>query len=437
MNSIRKILEKIDYTRSNVSDDVLPLFSESSERSAGAQSTGRQGAFTLSSPVTLTGNYQPPQDVKFVTSVDGGCEVSYFGLFNDQSIFKKLKSLKKQALESKEKVFTSVHDILFEVLPHGTRGNVPASVILVGAGLRLEFRFQNVPEVPAIRVKMDYAFLRLASDIYNRFLFVRSVVCAFSFAIHREVISRLDINLTINRPFDDYANLFLSGCRAWRVRKFNVVANGTHFESISGGNHIQLTLYNKTRELQDKFSSDKVNDLRQYFTEEDMDKLTRIEFRLHRPFLHKIKIDSIEDYLEKELELVDYLTNDWFRLLVKKTDCKHADRIEIHDLWNLTRYCFLCAVPSHFRLGVRCNVPRFQKSRPSKILKKPQLKLSQGLGMAVSALSSLCPKIPSKRALKQALYRVIDEKISGLYESFGARVLLLDGLPGKVVPFAS
>ena len=436
MNSIRKILEKVDYSRSAVSDEVLPLFSELSESSdsAGAQAqTARQGAFTVSSPVNLTGNYQPPLDTRFVTSIDGGCEVSYFGIFTKSAVIDRLKELKKQASSSPDKVYLSVDQILFQVLPYGTRGDIPASVILEGGGLRLEFRFQQTKEIPAIRVKMNYSFLRLGRNILDHFITIRSIVCSFDFAIHREVISRLDVNITINRSFSEFTDLFLSGCRAWRVRKFSIVANGTEFESITGGKHIQLCLYNKTRELQDKFSSDKVDDLRQYFSEEDMGRLTRVEFRLHRAFLQKIKIDSIEDYLEKEYELIDYLTNDWFRLLTKKTDCKHSDRIPIHDLWNVTRYCLLCAVPSHIGDS---KIVRFQKSRPAQSLKKPQLKLAQGLGMAVSALSSLCPRIPSKRALKAALFRIIDERISNLYECFGARVLSADGTPGKVAPIA-
>ena len=423
---IRDILAGLDYTENGVSDDVLPEYcvkSAESNAEAGAGALAPSSAkYNYYNPVSLTGDFQPPDGFRAVTSLDGGCEVSFFGLFRDRKFLDHVLDLKQVAANTAEKVYVNLDDVLYQVLPTGTRGNFPASVIIVGHGLRFEFRKQNCKEVPGVRVKFDYAFTRLARNMRVLVEEVRRMIDRkFHFSVTKELISRIDLNVTCNTDFSEFADLFLRGCRAWRVKKYNLVANGLHYETITGGSDIQLCLYNKSKELTDKYDADKVEDLQQFFGE-DLEHLTRVEFRLHRNFLRSIGVDSFDDYFDKELSIVDYLTNDWFRLLVRPSDGKHADKFEVAPCWNNVRYSLLCSVPSHSDdVLFTCEEPKKLCKVPRKILSRPFLLISQGLGMAVSGLASFAPKIPSKRAFRKALDRFIDDNLVSIYEKFDLR----------------
>jgi hypothetical protein len=72
------------------------------------------------------------------------------------------------------------------------------------------------------------------------------------------------------------------------------------------------------------------------------DDLTRIEFRLNRKAMKYLDIDTVQDLLERETALVDYLTDDWFRILdsEKKSEHGHTNRQKLHPIWRQVRDLF-------------------------------------------------------------------------------------------------
>ena len=140
---IRDILASLDYTGTGVSDEILPEYSDNGADLAAQADKGAivppSAKYTYYNPVSLTGDFQPPDGFRAVTSLDGGCEVSFFGLFRDRKFLDHVLDLKQVAASTSEKVYVNIDDVLYQVLPTGTRGNFPASVIIVGHGLRFEF----------------------------------------------------------------------------------------------------------------------------------------------------------------------------------------------------------------------------------------------------------------------------------------------------------
>ncbi|TWT96126.1 hypothetical protein Pla108_32080 [Botrimarina colliarenosi] len=70
------------------------------------------------------------------------------------------------------------------------------------------------------------------------------------------------------------------------------------------------------------------------------DLATRIEFQLGRGRLKKLGVDTVEDWIAKRSDVVNYLMTSWFRLTSGPVDRKHADRTPTHPAWEAARVLF-------------------------------------------------------------------------------------------------
>ena len=130
-----------------------------------------------------------------------------------------------------------------------------------------------------------------------------------------------------------------------RARKGNMhFTNGaTLLTGFTIGSNIQLCIYDKMKELLQGCDETKMSLIfNDCLNGEIPDDLTRVEFRLRREALKYLEINTVQDLLEKETALVDYLTDDWFRILdsEKKSKHGHEKRQQIHPLWQQVRDLF-------------------------------------------------------------------------------------------------
>jgi len=67
---------------------------------------------------------------------------------------------------------------------------------------------------------------------------------------------------------------------------------------------------------------------------------TRVELELGRERLKRLGVDSIDDWLEKRAAICEKMTREWCRLTAGPVDRNHADRSEMHSIWERTREAF-------------------------------------------------------------------------------------------------
>ncbi|QDV79871.1 hypothetical protein [Botrimarina mediterranea] len=70
------------------------------------------------------------------------------------------------------------------------------------------------------------------------------------------------------------------------------------------------------------------------------DVATRIEFQLGRGRLKKLGVDTVEDWIAKRADVVQYLTASWFRLTSGPVDRRHSDRTPNHPAWEAAATLF-------------------------------------------------------------------------------------------------
>ena len=139
-----------------------------------------------------------------------------------------------------------------------------------------------------------------------------------------------------------------------KSRKREYHANGNQAETFMAGKATQICIYDKKQELQDGGDEIKSRLVVKHLLDLDLpeedcmvyapgflfEHLTRIEFRLRRSRLREMGIDSIADLKEKELSLVAFMTEEWFRILAEPKIRGHENTQEVHEIWQEVQQLF-------------------------------------------------------------------------------------------------
>jgi hypothetical protein len=376
-------------------------------------------------PITNRGVYSrnDKNPIKPLNSVcmggyDGGLEVGYFGEWDDSYFQSLIKYLESNRLSDEFKsVILNGNEFILS--PYGSNSAIHYRYLLEGQGLQIKIHNKPTEQIQPIRVRFGFESLvgRNFFDVYSEFICFLS---SLGFTISKEIISRVDLQVMVNRNINDFLVPILSG---WCVRsfyKFNVYTDSCgNTSGLSGGVGIKLRIYNKTQELLDTNNEFKASLLSHYCTGGFIPtNLTRIEYSVGRDFLNDCCLNTVQDLQELENSLVNYLTYDWFRLLDSKKTVCNASRQSVHKIWQEVQDLF-----NEYFPGVESDRIFSRSSRKMKGLNCDSRMLnSQAIGCLCSAIALSHGVFSDKEEAKKYLMKLFDNNSDLIMEKIKQRV---------------
>lgn len=345
------------------------------------------------SPFTLPA---PPDSMpRYCGGFDGGCVISYFGIWfagDDATRSEFMDSLAyyKDKARSQEydddPVFVLLGGQQWQMLPRGTNGEINYRFQLTRGGVTLLLHQNPTEDMAGVRAQIGYEAI-FGRDLVDVNADILRTLAAFGFDVHRNLLGRCDMQVTLALPFDFVQSALTENRIVSRVRSWNQysrVGEGgeMNLESLTGGGGLQICMYDKLRECYDKQGWEKLEDLEDALGFEfGVDtSLTRVEFRFKRDSLRAFQLDSVEDFSERIVDVVEYLVDKWFRILRDKKVRGRENQQAISKEWEYIRYAFYAT----FCAGKFSREP-LQRNRSKKI-DHNNLAL-QALGCVSSALA--------------------------------------------------
>lgn len=328
------------------SDQTLGLLSrDPDDRVSGSEGSSdpsiKDGALTGS----LWGNC--PSSFRYDGAFDGGSIVNYYGSWKDRSIFDLFDTWRSGAKIREDEncdYFVTYQGVRFQFLSHGTHGKrgVSFKYMLRFHGFTvLIFGKPDAGDMPSVQIDFSYESLR-GRSIFDARLEVENFLLALGFRWESISFQRIDLNVTLNTPFSEVTSAFCDGRVVSRVRRFHFEyansSGGLICNYVSGGDSINITLYDKMHELITRYNEDKYDDL-EHVIGDGVD-LTRVEFRLSSEYLGSLDIHTWEDLEDMVPAIVEYLTGDWFRILENKKIRGKENKQVISDFWLRVREAF-------------------------------------------------------------------------------------------------
>ncbi|MGL4944165.1 MAG: hypothetical protein ACRC46_13370 [Thermoguttaceae bacterium] len=305
-------------------------------------SAGAAGPSVGTSPLPLTGEGQSTakapkmgtKALRFSGGYDGGVEVGFFGKWRREKYHRELITEIERAKESP--------DVAFDVLGRattvsmtGARAGLYYAHVLKTEGIKVYIHDNFEIDAAHQPVRIQYE----ASALTGRNLYeVHARICSWlnelGFDISREVVSRVDLQVTCSAPCGQFFNLIRKGHSVRRGVSYNFYGGHGGDGSFSVGKATRLRIYDKLAELLSTRNELGLEMLRvECFDGELPAELTRIEYQLRREVLKGFGIDSLRDLRDCELSLVEYLTHSWFRIL-KCVKVRGSEREQaVHPLW--------------------------------------------------------------------------------------------------------
>jgi hypothetical protein len=254
------------------------------------------------------------------------------------------------------------------------------------------------------------------------------------FTVQKEIVSRVDLQVMLFRAISELITPVFANRSVKRASKFTFHGkNNKPVTSFTLGSKIQLCIYDKRQELIDTCDEVKmsliVNDcLGGEFPEE----LTRIEYRLRRDALKYFGITTIQDLLEKEYALVDYLTFDWFRLLKDEKDRSNSALQELDPIWQEVRDLFF----EYFPGAVENRKPIERNNSRREINCTGDSLIKQAVGCLATAAALVKGVFETECQALSFVTDVVTEKVKTLVNRVRERVVELGIVRGVEVPDA-
>ena len=191
---------------------------------------------------------------------------------------------------------------------------------------------------------------------------------------------------------------------------------------------IRLCIYDKAAELKKMAVSDpaKLELMLKYCLGENYafaEPLTRIEFRLRRSALKELEINSVQDLMEREKSLFDWLTKHWFRLLAEPKVRGHENTAALHPLWEQVRSAFTKWFPGGERVVER------HKIEP--VSCDPAALEKQAAGCLAISVALRFGKQKDERRFAELVYEVVGSLVESMFGKanlYAERLLILRGI---------
>ena len=338
--------------------------------------------------------------------LDGGVEVGFDGTWNEKKFEKAIKVLeaaKEAALEKNnpDNVF-ELGKQFFLMSPKSAGGGVTYKYIFEGNGMTFKVHGNPQGDIQPVRIRYNAEGL-IGRDLFKKHGEALKILRKMGFDVTEEKISRVDLQVMIYRPVDEFMRAIYERRIVCTARKWHIDGEGFNGypQTFRLGGNIQVCLYDKRAEM---FAMMKKNPVKfslmvqECFGEEWLTQeipTTRIEFRLRREFLKDVGIDSMDDLLEKEAGLAYYCCHSWFRILAEPKKKGHTHEQETSELWREVQDAFekwFPGVDGH-REDVKRNKNKVLRCSEEHLIKQAcgclATAASMSLGVADSAGESL------------------------------------------------
>ena len=257
---------------------------------------------------------------------------------------------------------------------------------------------------------------------------------AIGFTVTDETISRADFQTMFFRPVQDFIEPIFMNRSVMRARDDKFFRSGGKITGFTCGSKVVLRIYDKRVELLKKPDEVKLSlEINECLGGELPDDLTRVEFQLRREALAYMGVKTVQDLLERETAIVDFLTYDWFRILKDEKKKNHTSEQKMSPLWEEVRAAFMEYFPGS--LKERKPIDRKLKGRRSVICSADSL-VKQAVGCLATACSLVKGVVENE---VQALSFVMDkvgEKAKNLFARIIERTVELGIVRGVESPDA-
>ena len=285
--------------------------------------------------------------IKFYGGVDGSSEVLLYGNALPAPLIAQLDEYRQKAIEARKPVDVVLGGVSGR-LSAAPRGSVGYSWAFSCAGLTLLLHRSPSDAIPVCKIVLGFhAVDQIEPGALVKW--VKDFLRKLKVRIERDHIRRLDLQITAACRMDDYAAAGTSGRFITYQQKKRTDETAGRVQTITWGNHdspISFKIYDKFVELFEGGDVAKFEAVTSRFADgperEWLGPMTRFEFSMTRDFLKKFEIDSFEDFEEKRLALVNYLTYNWFRLTEEAPDRenKHQTRAKTASIWGRVQKMF-------------------------------------------------------------------------------------------------
>lgn len=279
--------------------------------------------------------------------VDGSSEVLLYGNSLPASLIARLDEYKEKAIEKRKPLPVELRGVKGR-LSAAPRGSVGYSWRFDCGGLSLLLHRSPSDNIPVCKVVLGFH----AVDQLNPADLVRwtkDFLFSLGVKVQRDHIRRLDIQITAACDMEEYAAAGLAQKYITFQSRKRIDEFGGRVKTLTWGSHdspISFKIYDKRDELFEGGDVAKFEAVSSRFApsadDEYYGKMTRFEFSLTRDFLRRFGISSFEEYEEKKLALVEYLTFNWLRLTETAPDRenKHQSRAKTSGIWQRVQEMF-------------------------------------------------------------------------------------------------
>ena len=436
--------ERLEQEASNrVLMDWATADTESGERSGGSRSVVgavppapglvTRGYLCNSPPHSaLSGSIEVTPEIKH-GGFDGGAKNCFFGTWNQEAfttLIGSLESGKTRAVWAQHCNSDSAPepDIMtlagrdVSISPSGSRIGVYYAYHICFEGYDVFIHQDMTPKNGNPQIWVDYRAESILK--YGSLYGAQSVLLDFlsklgftKFEKNGERVSRLDIQVMIDVPVREFANLYLADHDVSKARDFRINGKkkqwGKQIETFETGSiaRLQLCIYDKRTEILKKMNKETaakyaktIENIGEEWWNSDRP-ITRIEFRLSRDALRALGVDSLEDFRRRERAIVEYLTHDWFRLLKKKKVRGTENDAAVHPLWERVRSLF-------FQYFSCDEVPEVKWEKPTRISIDSEALNKQGMGCLLGAVASIYGAQQSVSDLRNRVVEVVPPSVN-------------------------
>ena len=301
---------------------------------------------------------------KTLGGYDGGVEVGFKGDWQPRAFAEILEQLghAQQMAQSGDRNADECYVILggrmFLVESQGCkvgkgRKGIHYRYRFTGDGVSFYVHHNPAKNMQPVRLRYNHDAL-VGRDLFTLHETTLDWLDAIGFKVEKETVSRVDLQITIQRPIADFMDLIARGHAVMKSRKRNFHENCGRVETYTIGTATQLCIYDKKRELENGGDEIKTRLVVKHLLDLDLpedssmfnaelylfEDLTRIEFRLRRDRLKEMGIDTIADLKEKELSMIAFMTEEWFRILDAPKVRGHENEQQVHPLWQEVQQLF-------------------------------------------------------------------------------------------------